>query len=272
MTHRDRLSEPKLYAKMPWVLYELLFKPVPVPHRKQSLFLRNGTRTRYEKIMVLNKKKTKNGCKFLYCGKNTIELATCVAGIAVVLLLGGLGLQLVRIEVRVVGGHAVAVLAALRVGLHLGQIVIDVLVQVDLARVHLARALHIDLLRLEKVVELAILLLLDAGEGVDGVAARIHLDVEAAVGAAGAGKVDILHVLEADKDGRLVDEHEAPLQGVDEAGGGLVGAGDGGRAGVAHEAAGDGDLAVDERFHEFGDEFEGGTLHLLLQLALVLVL
>jgi hypothetical protein len=92
----------------------------------------------------------------------------------------------------------------------------------------------------------------------------VHLDVKAAVGAARPGEVHALHVLETDEDGRLVDEHKAAFEGVDEARGGLVGAGDGGGAGVAHEAAGDGDLAVDERLHQLGHQLKGGALHLSL--------
>ena len=99
-----------------------------------------------------------------------------------------------------------------------------------------------------------------------------YLYIEGPVGTAGPGEVDVLDVVVLDEDRRLVDEDKAALERVHEPGGGLVGAGDGGGAGVSHEAAGNSDLPVYEDLHQLGDQLEGRAFHLLLQLTLVLLL
>ena len=53
---------------------------------------------------------------------------------------------------------------------------VDVLPEVDLAGVHLAGALDVDLLALEEVVHLAVLLLLYAREGVGGLPSGHNLE------------------------------------------------------------------------------------------------
>ena len=52
-----------------------------------------------------------------------------------------------------------------------------ILGQVELGGVHLAHALHCDLLGLEELVEPAILVLLNGGEGVDNVASCVHFQL-----------------------------------------------------------------------------------------------
>ena len=100
----------------------------------------------------------------------------------------------------------------------------------------------------------------------------MHLDIKGPIGAAGPGKVDVFNVVILDEDRRFVHENESSLQGVHEAGGGLVGAGDGGRTGVTDKLTRHGDLAAGEHLHEAGHQLEGRALHLLLKFPFVLLL
>ena len=63
-----------------------------------------------------------------------------------------------------------------------------ILGQVELGGVHLAHRLHRDLLGLEELVEPAVFVLLNGGEGVDSVASCVHLYVKGSVGSAGPGE------------------------------------------------------------------------------------
>ena len=155
---------------------------------------------------------------------------------------------------------------------YFGEIMINIIFELNLAGVHLPGALHVDLLALEEIVHLAVLLLIDAGEGVGRLAAGVHLDIEGSVRAAGPGKVHVLDIVVLYKDRRFVYKDKAAFQGVHEARGGFERAGDGGGARVTHELAGNGNFSSGENLHEPGHQLKGRTLHRLLQLPFVLLL
>ena len=81
------------------------------------------------------------------------------------------------------------------------------------------------------------------------------------------GKVDRLDILNLDKNWRLVDEYDAPLQWVDEPKRWLVGAGNSRSARKSYEVVRHSDLSVDQGFHHLGYQLKGGAAHLLLQLS-----
>ena len=86
------------------------------------------------------------------------------------------------------------------------------------------------------------------------------------------GKVDRLNILKLDKNWRLVDEHDALLQWIDDSISCLVGAGNSRGARISNDVARHSDLSVDQGFHHLGHQLEGEAPHLLLQLSLVLLL
>ena len=59
-----------------------------------------------------------------------------------------------------------------------------ILGQVELGGVHLAHRLHRDLFGLKELVELAVLVLLNGGEGVDSITSFVHFFVTGSVGSA----------------------------------------------------------------------------------------
>uniref|UniRef100_A0A6B0VER5 Secreted protein n=1 Tax=Ixodes ricinus TaxID=34613 RepID=A0A6B0VER5_IXORI len=134
-----------------------------------------------------------------------------------------------------------------------------------------AAVLDAQLLVADVVEQPAILLLLDAAEGVHQPALGLHLEVEGAGAAAAAGEVDAGDLVEAQVHGRLVDVDEAALERVQEPIARPVRAGDAVGAPVAREVARHGDLALDDRLHDSADHLEGGTRHVLLDLVLELV-